>query len=146
MTALIVLLAISVAVLVFGAVWTLVLRGQTSKRSGAEIGAEYMEEEMARRALRSGKTSLGRRVWFWGKGWAIEREAAFSYKELKTMWLKGSYGALLPLTCVVVGMLSSITLGGVVLLISLDNPIPGLVVVAAGIYAAWIVISGIRRA
>ena len=62
------------------------------------------------------------------------------------MWLKGSYGALLPLTCVVVGMLSSITLGGVVLLISLGNPIPGMFVVAVGIYAAWIVISGIRRA
>jgi hypothetical protein len=146
MTALLVLLAITVVILVVGMAWTLVLRGHTTRRAGADVGVEYLEEEMARRTLRSGRTSLGRRAWFLGKGWAVEREAAFSYKELKVMWRKGSYGALLPLTFVIVGMLGSIILAGVVLLIGLSNPIPGTFVVAVGIYGAWIVISGIRRA
>ena len=77
---------------------------------------------------------------------ALEREAAFTYKELKVMWRKGSYRALLPLTFVIVGMLGSIILAGVVLVIGLSNPIPGTFVMAAGIYGVWIVISGIRRA
>ena len=146
MTLLIVLLAISLAVFIFAAVWILVLRGHTTKRTGADIGVEYMEEEMARRDFRKGKTSLGRKAWFWGKGWAVEREAAFSYKELKTLWREGSYGAVLPMALVIVGMVSSIILGGVMLLIGLGNPLPGLFVIAVGIYGAWIVISGIRRA
>jgi hypothetical protein len=50
------------------------------------------------------------------------------------------------MTLLIVGMLSSIILGGVVLLISLGNPIPGIFVIAIGIYGAWLVISGIRRA
>ena len=35
-----------------------------------------------------GKTSVGRKAWFWGKAWAVDREAAFSYAEIKAMWKK----------------------------------------------------------
>jgi hypothetical protein len=146
MTVLMVLLAAGLVALAVGFAWTLTLRGHTTRRSGAEVGAEYMEEEMARRDFRAGKTSLGRKVWFWGKGWAVEREAAVSYKELKTMWRKGSYGALLPMALLLGGFLTSIIVGGILLLVSLDNPIAGLVVLAFGIYGAWIVGSGIRNA
>ena len=136
MTALIVLLAASLGILVVGMVWTLTLRGHTTRRAGADVGVEYLEEEMARRTFRAGKASLARKAWFWGKGWAIEREAAFSYKELKEMWQKGAYGAILPMALVVAGMVSSIILGGLLLLIKLGNPIPGLIVLAMGIYCA----------
>jgi len=146
MTVLIVLLAVGLGAFVLGFVWTLALRGHTTKRSGADVGVEYMEEEMARRDFRAGRTSLGRKVWFWGKGWAVEREAAVSYKELKTMWGKGSYGALLPMALLLGGFLTSILVGGLLLVISLGNPIPGLVVLAFGIYGAWLIGSGIRRA
>ena len=146
MTILIVLLAVSLGFFALGFAWTLTLRGHTTRRSGADVGVEYIEEEMARRDFRAGKTSLGRKAWFWGKGWAVEREAAVSYKELKTMWRKGSYGALLPMALLLGGFLTSILAGGVLLMIRLDNPIPGLVVLAFGIYGAWIVGSGIHRA
>lgn len=146
MTTLIVLLAASLGIFAVGFTWTLALRGHTTKRSGADVGVEYMEEEMARRDFRSGRTSLGRKAWFWGKGWAVDREAAVSYKELKTMWRKGSYGALLPMALLLGGFLTSIIVGGLLLVAGLDNPIPGLVVLAFGIYGAWIVGSGIRRA
>jgi len=63
MTTLIVLLAAGLGIFAVGFVWTLVLRGHTTKRSGAEVGVEYMEEEMARRDFRAGKTSLGRKAW-----------------------------------------------------------------------------------
>ena len=129
-----------------GFAWMLVLRGHTTTRSGAEVGVEYMEEEMARREFRAGKSSLGRKAWFWGKGWAVDREAAVSYTELKTMWRQGSYGALLPMGLLLVGFLTSIIVGGLLLLIAVDSPIPGLVVCAFGIYGAWIVGSGIRGA
>jgi len=146
MTTLIVLLAASLGIFAVGFVWTLVLRGHTTRRSGAEVGVEYMEEEMARRDFRAGKTSLGRKAWFWGKAWAVDREAAVSYKELKTMWRRGSYGALLPMALLLGGFLTSIIVGGLLLLIGLGNPIPGLVVLAFGIYGAWLIGSGIRRA
>ncbi|MEE4270124.1 MAG: hypothetical protein V2I67_00515 [Thermoanaerobaculales bacterium] len=146
MTVLIIVLAAGMTALVVGAAWILIARGHTTTRSGAEVGVEYMEEEMARRDFRAGKTSLSRRAWFWGKGWAVDREAAVSYKEMKAMWRQGSYGALLPMALLLGGFLTSILVGGFLLLISLDNPIPGLVVLAFGLYGAWIIGSGIRNA
>ena len=146
MTVLMILLAAGLGALVVGCAWALTLRGHTTRRSGAEVGVEYLEEELARRDFRAGKTSLGRKVWFWGKGWAVDREAAVSYKELKTMWRKGSYGALLPMALLLGGFLTSIIVGGLLLVIGLGNPIPGLVVLAFGIYGAWVIGSGIHRA
>jgi hypothetical protein len=141
-----ILFAVGLVALIVGFLWTLAVRGHTTKRSGAEVGVEYLEEEMARRDFRAGKTSLGRKAWFWGKGWAVDREAAVSYEEMKSMWRKGSYGALLPMTLLLGGFLTSIIVGGFMLVIGLDNPIPGLVVLAFGLYGAWIIASGIRRA
>jgi len=146
MTILIILLAAGLVALAVGFAWTLALRGHTTTRSGAEVGVEYLEEEMARRDFRAGKTSLTRKAWFWGKGWAVDREAAVSYKELKTMWRKGSYGAVLPMALLLGGFLASFIVGGILLMISLGNPIPGLIVLAFGLYGGWIVGSGIRRA
>lgn len=130
----------------FGFAWTLALRGHTTKRIGAEVGTEYLDEEMARRSLRDGKTSLGRKIWFWGKGWAVDREADVSYNELKMMWRKGAFGAVLPMALLLGGMLASIIVGGILMLIGLGSPIPGLVVLAFGIYGACLIGSGIRRA
>jgi hypothetical protein len=146
MAILIVVLAAGLSALCVGATWILIVRGHTTTRSGAGVGVEYMEEEMARRDLRAGKGSLGRKAWFWGKGWAVDREAAVSYTELKTMWRRGSYGALLPMALLLGGLLTSIVVGGLMLVIGLDNPIPGLVVLAFGLYGAWLVGCGIRRA
>ncbi len=143
---LIVLLTASLIAFAVGTVWTLALRGHTTRRKGTEVGAEMMEEKMARRAFHEGRASLGRKAWFWGKGWAIEREAAFSYAEIKAMWRKGSWGGILPMGLLMVGMLGSIILGGLLLLLTLSTPIPGILVVAAGLYGAWLVGAGIRRA
>ncbi|MFC1661809.1 hypothetical protein ACFL3S_10225 [Gemmatimonadota bacterium] len=101
---------------------------------------------MARQALREGKTSVRRKAWFWGKAWAVDREAAFSYAEIKAMWKKGSYGAVLPMALALTGMVSSIILGGFLLLITIDTPIPGLFVLAFGLYGGLLIIGGIRRA
>lgn len=146
MAALVVLFVTSLCTLAVGAVWTIVLHGQTTHRSGTQVGAEYMEERMSRQAFREGKTSVGRKAWFWGKAWAVDREAAFSYGEIKAMWKKGSYGAVLPMALALTGMVSSIILGGFLLWVTLDNPIPGLFVLALGLYGAWLIIGGIRRA
>ena len=146
MTALIVVLAVSLGACALGFAWTLALRGHTTRRSGADVGIEYLQEEMARRDRRAGRTSLGRKVWFWGKGWAVDREAAVSYTELKTMWRNGSFGAVLPMALLLGGLLTSIIAGGLVLVISLGSPIPGLIVLAFGMYGAWLIASGIRRA
>lgn len=146
MTILIVLLVAGLVAFAVGFAWTLALRGHTTRSSGAEVGVEHLEEEMARRDLRAGKGSLGRKAWFFGKGWAVDREAAVSYKELKMMWRAGSYGAVLPMALLLGGLLISIIIGGVLLAISLNSPVPGLVVCAFGSYGAWLIASGIRRA
>lgn len=146
MGSLIVLLAASLIAFVVGSVWTLALRGHTTHRKGAEVGAEMLEEKMARRAFRENRASLGRKAWFWGKGWAMEREATFSYAEIKAMWQKGSWGGLLPMGLLMVGMLGSIILGGLLLVLTLSTPIPGILVLAVGLYGSWIVGTGIRRA
>lgn len=146
MTPLIILLSLSLVSLLTGGAWTLALRGHTTTRSGPQVGVEYLEEEMARKALRGGKASVARKAWFWGKGWAVEREAAFSYAEIKAMWNKGAFGALLPMGLLMGGFVGSMVLGGLLMALRLSTPLPGLFVLAAGLYAAWLIGSGIRRA
>ena len=114
--------------------------------SGPQVGAEYLEEKMARQAFRNGTATVRRQAWFWGKAWAVDREAAFSYAEIKAMWKKGSYGAVLPMALMLTGMVSSIILGGFLLLATIDTPIPGLFVLVVGLYGGWLIIGGIRRA
>jgi uncharacterized RDD family membrane protein YckC len=59
---------------------------------------------------------------------------------------KGLLGGILPMGLLMVGMLGSISLGGLLLLLTLSTPIPGIFVLAAGLYGAWLVGAGIRRA
>lgn len=146
MASIIVMLVISGILFFVGLVWTLKLRGKTTRRSGADVGAEFMAEKMDRKTRLDGKASLARKTWFWGKGWAIEREASYSYAEIKAMWRDGAYGALLPVTLVAVGMLGIMFTGGLLMLLTLPSRIPGLIVLAAGLYGVWLIFTGIRRA
>ena len=146
MIVLIVMLVISLVSFIVGLAWTLALRGKTSRHTGAEVGAEMMAEKMARQSLLNGKTSLGRKTWFWGKGWAVEREASFSYAEIKVLWQKRAFGALLPIVLVIVGMLGMILLGGLLMLLTLPSRIPGTIILMAGFYGVWMVLNGIRKA
>lgn len=146
MTSIIAMLVISGILLFIGFVWALIVRGKTTHRSGAEVGAEFMAEKMARQARLDGKTALARKTWFWGKGWAINREASYSYAEVKAMWRDGAYGALLPVALLAVGMLGVMFAGGLLMLVTLPFRIPGLIVLAAGLYGAWLMFTRIRRA
>lgn len=146
MAAIIVMLVISVILFLTGLIWTLKLRGKTTRRSGTEVGAELMAENMARRARLDGKASLARKTWFWGKGWAVDWEASYSYAEIKTMWRERAFGALLPVMLAAGGMLGIMLLGGILLLMILPSRIPGLIALAAGLYGAWLICTGIRRA
>jgi hypothetical protein len=142
----IVLLSLSLVLLVAGMIWTLSLRGKTTTRSGREVGAEMMAEKMDRRTRLDGRTTLGRKTWFWGKGWAVEREVSFSYAEIKEMWRGRAFGLLLPVVMAGCGMLGLLLFGGLLMFLTLPSRIPGLIVIAAGLYAAWLIFNGIRRA
>jgi hypothetical protein len=122
------------------------LRGKTTRRTGAEIGAEIMEEKMDRQALISGKSMIGRKAFFRGKGWAVDREASFSYAEIKRNLREGNITAVLPALLVMIGLIGFAICGGLVMLFALQSKIPGLIFLAFCLYGIYIVVSGIRNA
>jgi hypothetical protein len=140
------MLVISLILFAIGMVWLLKLRGKTSRRSGAQVGAELLAEKMARQSLPDGKTSLARKTWFWGKGWAVEREMSFSYAEIKILWRESAFGALLPFMLFAVGMLGVMFLGGLLMLLTLPSRIPGAIILVAGVYGTWLIVTGILKA
>jgi hypothetical protein len=123
------LTCLSLIVLLFGAVWALILFGQTRRRSGPEVGAEIM----ARRMDSDLEGIVGaRRTFFKGKATAVEREASFSLAEIKQALREGRCLHMIPVLLVIGGFLGLFLFGAATAWLIIPNKlIAGLIAIAA---------------
>jgi hypothetical protein len=128
-----------------GFIWGLIVRGKTIKESGPQIGAELMREKMDRDSIQEGKAPVAGKAFFIGKGVAVEREAEYSYAEIKQFLKAGDMRQALPALLVILGMIGLTFFLALTLLAKLSNPIYGIVVLAFSLYCAYLVIAGFIR-
>jgi len=131
--------------LIVGFAWGLAERGKTTKRSGSEVGAELMAERMAGDAAKAGKMPVVRKAFFRGKGIAVEREAEYSYAEIKQRFREGGVRQVIPALLGMTGMLGLTFFLSLTLLTGLSNKIYGLVVLAFCGYCVYLLIAGFMR-
>ena len=129
-------------VLVTGFVWGLIDRGQTTRRSGSEVGAELMAEKMTQDSDMEGKTQVTGQTWFRGKGVAVDREAEYSYAEIKRRLQEGDTWTVLPALLVMAGMVGLTFFLALTLLVGLSNKIFGLIFLLFGLYSVYLIIRG----
>ncbi len=146
MTIIITLLIAGAVPFLCGIIWILRQRGQTTRRSGAEIGAEIMAENLERRSRMRGDSASYQKTFFWGKGWAIKREASISYKELKKLMGEGDLNIIVPVGLVFIGMIGIITGLGLSMFHLFDSVVPGLIFFGFFIYGIYVVIRGFLKA
>ncbi len=146
MTILFILLTIGfVVVLVLGFVSSLVERGKTTTRAGSAVGSELMAEKTARDGEDASHAASTGWAFFRGKGWAVERQVAYSYAEIRQRFREGGIRPVLPALLVAIGMLGSTFFLALTLLVALDNKLVGLVMLAFPAYAAYLLASGLLR-
>lgn len=135
------------AALVAGGAWALAERGVTTRRTGAEIGAELQAEKMERDARIAGRTPLTSRTAFVGKGWAIERTATFSSEEIVRRFRSGELRPLVPGLIGFGGMVALLLFGSFALL---TRPgyyrLGGAVLLLFLVYGLYQFVSGLREA
>lgn len=129
-----------------GCAWGLIERGQTRRARGPEIGAEMMAEKMGSDAATSGKTPLAQKTAFVGTGWAVEREAEYSWSEIRTALQAGNIRAVVPALLAGAGMLMFMFCLALALLIRLHNKIYGGIVLGIALYALYITVKGLCSA
>ena len=132
-------------VLVAGFVWGLIERGKTTQRSGREVGAELMAEKMEEGSPGQGKMPLARRTWFRGKGVEVEREAEYSYAEIKKMLGEGRFQQALPALLVMAGLVGLTFFLGLALLSLSGALIPGLILLGFSGYSVYLILAGFIR-
>ena len=137
--------SISFIVFVTGFVWGLIERGQTRRAQGPEVGAEMMAEKMGRETAASGKTPLVQKTAFVGTGWAVEREAEYSWGEIRAAIRGGRIRTVLPALLGAAGMLAFMFFLSLALLIRVHNKIYGGVVLAFTLYALYIAVRGLVK-
>ena len=144
------LLILSVVLFVVSLVWGLAVRGKTRTRTGADIGAELMNERMDFESGMEGRPSVRRGAKFWGSGWAAERTAEYSWAEVKQMLRQGRVVEALPPLLGMASVLGVATFGGLTMLLWPSAPLIvdllGVFFLAAAVYALCILIRGLRAA
>ena len=128
-----VLAGMSGIITIAGAIWALVVAGKTTHRSGPDVGAEIMSGQLFDSMDDTGASRTG--TVFVGKAAMIEREATFSFHELKADMQAGQWSNVAPVVCVLAGFLGLLFFGGLAVL-GLVSVLVGGVLLAMGLYAA----------
>jgi hypothetical protein len=138
--------SVSFVVLVTGFVWGLIERGQTRRAQGPGVGAEIMAEKMGRETATSGKTPLVQKTGFVGSGWAVEREAEYSWSEIRAAMRGGHIRTVLPALLVCAGMLGFLSCLSLALLLRMDNKIFGGVLLIMTVWGFYLAVRGLVKA
>ena len=137
------LTGLSVVTLIAGTVWTAVVFGQTRRRSGPEVGAEIMAERMAR----DSEGHVGPQyVTFKGKAVAVEREASFSFAEIKQQLMAGQWLHMFPVLLAMGGFLGLFLFGSVAAWLGIENKLVAGLIVVVALYALIRTVSAFVRA
>ena len=129
-------------VLVVGFVWGMIVRGKTVTRSGREVGAELMADKMDADLQAPGKKTLFRRTWFRGIGVEVDREAEYSYTEIKKMLGEERFLEALPALLMMAGIVGLTFFLGLTLITGVATLVPGLFFLAFSVYSAYLILAG----
>jgi len=136
------LTGLSVVALIVGTVWAAVGFGRTRRRSGPEVGAEAVAERMARDS--EGHTRP-QHVFFKGEATAVEKEASFSFAEIKQQLRAGQWLQMLPVLLAIGGFLGLFLFGSVTAWLGIENKLlAGLIAIVALYALARAVIALVR--
>jgi len=115
-----VLAGLSLILLVVGTVWLLSGRGQTTRRSGRDVGAEIMggigNDDLTEEGI-----PLVEKSAFVGTGVKVTRETEMSYTEVKQLMRERQWRAALPPILAIVGMFGLIVFGVLALWWKMDD-------------------------
>lgn len=116
-----VLTGLSVVALLVGTVWTAVVFGQTRWRSGSEAEAEFMAEQ--------------RIAFFKGKAVAVDREATFTFAEIKQRLKTGQWQPMFPVLLALGGFVGLFFFGAVTAWLGIENKLVAAVIALLALYA-----------
>jgi len=128
----IVLTALCAIALIIGFVWMLISMGQTTHRSGDEVGAEIMGDRMADEPDIAGPITQS--TVFKGKATSVEREASISFREIWRLVEERSWRKVIPVLLAMGGMLGLLLFGSLTLFFGMANKVIGGVLVIMARY------------
>jgi hypothetical protein len=134
--------AFSFLLLLIGFVWVLIQSGNTTKRSGQEVGREIMAEQMEE----DDETVLIQETAFRGQATSVKTEASLSFGEIKCQAKSGQWSEVLPVLLAIVGLLGLLLFGSLALFVALDDKLVGGLIAAVGVFATLRVVIGLIRA
>ena len=134
LTVLIMLSALGLVALLAGFVIVLVSKGNTTYRSGEEVGIEVMEDH-----LDDGlEKPVAQKSLFKGQARSVEREASISFSEIKAEIRSRNWSQALPLLLAVGGFLGLLLFGSLALFLIIDSKLVG------GLMVVLIIITVLR--
>ena len=126
-----VLTILSLIILIVGFIWLLTAQGQTTRRSGRDVGAEIMagmgnedEEDIP----------LIEKSVFVGTGVKVERDIDVSYADIKQQMKDRQWGAALPALLVMIGLFGLVIFGVLALWLKMDDKVIATVLVAVVLF------------
>lgn len=133
---------LSILALVAGFVWVLVNKGETSMRSGEDVGAELISERLED----DEEWTITENTAFRGQAEVVEREASISFKDVKKQVKSGNWQETLPLLLAVGGFLGLLIFGSLALFFALDDKLIGGLIAAVAIFSAARILIQMARA
>jgi hypothetical protein len=129
-----VLAGLSLILLVIGSIWMLSDQGQTTRRSGRDVGAEIMGGLGNDDPVEEGIPLVEKSV-FVGKGVEVTREAGISFTEIKQLVRERQWRAALPPLLGIVGMFGLIIFGVLALWWKMDDKLIATLIAAIALSA-----------
>jgi hypothetical protein len=129
---LLILTGLSVVALIVGFAWTLMISGENRRRSGPDVGAEIMAEQMMDD---DGAQTVAQQTYFAGKATEMEREASISFAEIKEQVRSGRLQDVLPVLLALGGLFGLLLFGSLAAWVGLENKLVAGVIVVVAFYA-----------
>lgn len=133
---------LSLLALVAGFVWVLVSKGETSHRSGEDVGAELISDRMEN----DDEWSLIEKSAFKGQAKVVSREANISFKEIKIQLKSGNWREVFPALLALVGFLGLLTFGSLALFFTLEDKLVGGLIATVAIFSVARILFQMARA
>jgi hypothetical protein len=129
---LLILTGLSAAALIGGSVWTVVAYGETRRRTGADVGAEFLADSMADDI---DGPPVAQATLFKGKAVQVQGEATVSFAEIKQSIRTGQWRRLLPILLAIAGFLGIFLFGSLAAWVGFESKLVAGLFVAAVSYA-----------
>lgn len=126
-----VFIGISLIALIIGGALILTLSGQTHSRSGPEVGAEVMSNNIDPET--QGRV-VAQRSFFVGQGVSVERNATVDFADVKRQLAAGNFLSLIPALLVIGGFVGIFFFGGLAVLFGTSNIVIGGAVMLVVLY------------